>query len=759
MKLILVLLIIVPFSSIAQTKINLSGYVYDGKTGEILIGATIRENSNSAGTTTNDYGFFSLSLEPGKHLIICSFVGYKQFSLNLDLQSNTIKTIRLTENSVQLGEVVVIPEKSEKFLRSNEFHSENLSIKDIRKLPIIFGEADVIKAVQLQAGVKTLGDGSSGMFIRGGSSDQNLIIIDEAPIYNPSHMFGLISVFNADAINNVNLIKSNMPAQYGGRVSAVIDCKLKEGNLYKYNYCISLNPFAASVFANGPIVKEKSAFLLSFRKSVVDLIFSPQINSMLQIVPSFYDMNLKLNTKLGNKNRIYYSLYYGKDRLRSTEGFDNVWSNICSTIRWNLNLSSSFFSNVSVIYSNYSNNLEYSDNLSYNWQTGVKDYNAKLDFTWYLSNNNSLKFGINSIYHQFVPGETKDTLQSIPRIQAYEHGIYLLNDLQLRKWVGLNAGLRISFFQNTGKATWFDYNSNYEPIDIHNNLSGIYNTYVNFEPRLSANFKIDKNRSLKIGYARNAQFMQVLQNSSLSYTSLETWFPANTNIKPITADVFSIGWFQTAFSNFLLSMEIYYKNIENRIDYIDHAQLLDNQYVEAQTRNGKEKAYGLEIVISKEIGLLTGNVSYCYSRVLRTIPDINNNNEYSAPFDIPHDVRIFGNYKLNDSWSLSALWMFTSGRPATIPTGFYYEDWVQIPIYPERNSTRFPNYHRLDIAAMHTTKPKNKKYYWDFGFGFYNLYNRINPIGYKFTSFDNMLIIKEYSLFKIMPNVSVKLTF
>ncbi len=732
-KSILLVLILISHLSFSQT-FTISGYVYDKNTGETLIGATVYETTSMKGTSSNGYGFFSLSLPQGEYSINCSYLGYNTHTFTIRPDADINRNIFLEREGINIDEVVVSAGKSQSPINTNEFNFDKITINDIKKLPVIFGEADLIKAVQLQPGVKTLGDGSSGMFVRGGNSDQNLILIDEAPIYNPSHMFGLISVFNPDAINNITLYKSNMPAQYGGRTSAVLDCKMKEGNMYDYNFSTGISTFSASLFANGPLVKEKSAFLVSARKSIVDLLFKPDQQGMFEIVPGYYDINVKLNTKIGDKDRLYMSFYNGKDRLQSVDGFSNNWGNLIGTLRWNRNLSSKWFSNLSLIYSNYTNDLEFNENSrNYEWHTGVTDLNIKADLSYYISPDNTIKMGVNSIYHKFIPGESDDTLQSIPRTDAIESAVYVLNDIRLNSWLGLNYGIRFSIFQNDG------FNST-------------------FEPRISTNIRTSLASSIKLAYARNAQYMQVLQNSSLSYTSLETWFPANANIQPIVTDVFSAGWFWEINQSYHFSAELYYKDSKNRIDYIDHAELIDNPFIEAEIRSGKEKAYGIDVEIKKTMGNFTGAVSYSWSRALRKIKDINNVNWYSAPYDIPHDIRVHGNYKLNKRWSLSSMWVYTSGRPVTLPVGFYFEGLDAVPIYSERNSSRFPDYHRLDVAANYTNKATNKGY-WDISFGIYNLYARLNPIGYEFDGFGRNMRVSQYSLFTILPNFSVKKFF
>lgn len=756
----IVLSLVICFQVKSQQHFTISGYVKDKNTGEVLIGASIYENSHYKGTITNGYGFYSFSLPAGKYTLYCSYMGYENVSIEVDMTQNVSKDFFLDNTSVSLDAVAVTAESTTKPLAINEFNTEKLTMKNIRQLPSMFGEADVIKAIQLQSGVKTLGDGSSGMFVRGGSSDQNLILIDEAPIYNPSHLFGLISVFNPDALNHVELYKSNMPAQYGGRVSSVIDCKMKEGNLYDYDFSAGISPFSATLTANGPLVKEESSFFISGRKSFIDLFFSPGPN--LALVPAFYDLNMKVNTKVGKNDRLFISFYNGKDLLESVDGFYNKWGNTSGTIRWNRNIGSRLFINTSFIMSDYQNYLEFKDEgRNYKWLTGLNDMSLKLDLSYYIRPGNALKIGAGSIYHKFIPGETSDTLQSIPKVQAYEHAFYILNNIELLDWLGLNYGLRLSVFQNDGKATWFDYNERYLPTKTNTNVKGVYNTYIYPEPRISANVKLNPDYSLKLAYARNVQYMQVLQNNSLSYSSLETWFPANPNIKPIIVDVASAGWFQSLNKNYFFSIELYYKTYQNQIDYIDHARLINNPYIEGEIRNGTAKAYGTEFNIKKGTGRLTGIISYSYSRALRKIQDINGNEEYSSPFDIPHDFRIMSSYKINPKWTFNSSWMYMSGRHVTLPVEFYEYQDNTVPIYSDRNSSRFPNYHRLDISFNYEPERQTDKINWTMNFGIFNLYAKKNPLGYEFDSDYSTGKIKvyQYTLFTILPNFSIKAEF
>lgn len=753
----------------AQQHVTISGYVRDASTGEVLIGAVVTEGTLRHSTTTNGYGFYSLTLPSGSHTILARYMGFESLTHELLAEANTHLPLELRPTAMALAEVTVTAEHRNTPLTQNEFNAERLSVRSIRQLPSIFGEVDVIKAVQHQSGVKTIGDGSSAMFVRGGGSDQNLILIDEAPVYNPSHLFGFVSVFNPDALNHLILYKSNMPAQYGGRVSAVLDCKLKEGNMRGYDFTVGLSPFTAIVTASGPIVRDQASFLVSARKSLVDLILSPM--ESIVMVPAFHDLNVKVNTRVGSRHRLFLSAYQGNDRTESDLGFYNRWGNSTATLRWNATLNPKLFSNVSVIWSDYQNFLEYNERgRDYQWLTGISDLNLKADLSYQPNPTSTIRFGLGSIHHRFIPGETADTLQSLQRVQALEHAVYVLHDAKLSRWLGVNYGIRLSAFQSFGRAKWYEYDANHNPTTWRSSASGIYSTYWEPEPRLSLNLTVSPRHSLKLAYARNAQYMQVLQSNSLSYTSLETWFPANPNIKPVVASTYSLGWFHSLSSSLMLSVESYYKDIENQIDYVDHAKLVGNPFIEGEVRRGVASAYGVELLIKVDHGRFAGSASYCYSRALRRVEGINGGERYSSPFDIPHDVRLNGSYRLSSRWSLSSAWVYMSGRPVTLPIGFYFESTKEpIPIYSHRNASRFPSYHRLDIAANYSSPDSNGKPRWDVSFGFYNTYARKNPLGYEFT-LDSMfwssesistgeVRVYQFYIFTIMPNLSAKYYF
>lgn len=762
MKIIKVLLSLyfVANVALAQTHHVVSGYITDNTTGEVLIGANIYDVQSKMGTQSNGYGYYSLTLPQGTRTLICSFLGYENDTVPVHLYDNCTLFIGLKKKSINLNDITIQSNFFDRTDTNNEYPHAKLTAMSIQKLPNLFGEPDLIKAIQLQSGVKSLGEGSSGIFVRGGSNDQNLILIDEAPIYNPSHMFGLISVFNSDALNHVSFYKSNMPAHYGGRVSSVIDCKLKEGNANDFDFSFGINPLALSVSANGPIVKGKSTFFVAARKSLIDQFFN--VGTIFPIVPGFHDLNLKLKTNIGDKNKLFLSFYNGKDLLNSDNNYQNIWGNTTGTLRWNRSIGSKIFMNTSIILSRYWNEMNFSEtSQNYKWRTGLKDSNLKLNIAYYIRPEKKIELGFGSIYHQFIPGETDDSSKSISRIQAFENSAYFAIDEHINSTWGINYGVYISVFQNTGTGSWFDFDQNFKAIAKYSNEKGIYKTYASIEPRISISYRPHITTLVKASYARNSQNLQVLQNNTLSYSALETWFPANPNIKPIISDAFSIGWFKKHSQVFSFSSEIYYKYLKNQIDYVDHALLVNNPTLLTEIRTGIAHAFGLELSAKKNTGKMTGELSYTFSRSFRKIKGINSDNWYNSPYDIPHDFRIQSNYQLSQRWDLSSIWVLNSGRPITLPIGYYMYNQHVVPIYAKRNSNRFPIYHRLDIAFNYSWKSHKQKCDWRLTLGAYNAYLRSNPIGYKF-DYDvvtNRIVAYKYTLFSISPNIALKVNF
>lgn len=758
-KLLATFLCMISCLSSYSQNVTLSGYVFDNSSKEVLIGALISVENTSRGAVSNHYGYYALSLPPGTYHVTCSYLGYVTKKEVIEVTSDFKLNFELNDAMEKLREVIVNIDASEQSISSNLASTQSIGIDEIRNLPNVFGEFDVVKALQWQNGVKTIGDGSSALFVRGGSSDQNLILIDEAPVYNPSHLFGLVSVFNPDALNNVTFIKSNMPAQYGGRVSAVVDAKMKEGNLKRQETTIGLSPFALSVSTNGPVVKEKSAFFTSLRKSIIDLVAEP--GKALEIVPAFYDFNLKANTEIGEKKRIYFSFYSGHDRISSSNGFSNQWGNITSSVRLTSIVTPKIFSTSSLIFSQYKNEISFKEQgRDYFWKTGLQDFNFKQNFSYYIKPDNELSFGIDIINHFFTPGESPDPSTSISNIQAFESALYLAHDVRLSNdLIGINYGLRISSFANYGAFNGFMYNDHYILESTFSNEKGVYRFILLTEPRLNLNFKVGHN-NLKLAYTRNAQYMQVLQNSSLSYSALETWFPVGNNVLPLIADVYSLGWFSKNFQGLSYSLEAYWKHISNQIDYVDHARLTDNPQIEGELRRGDAVAYGIESNLKYIHSGFSAQLAYSYARVFWQIDQINGGETYRSPFDIPHDLRANITYSLTDKWKLNSAFIYMSGRPATLPVGFYFDEREPVPIYTGRNESRFPPYHRLDAAVIYTFQHPKKRQLWEISLGVFNAYARKNPLGYEFVrriGSSNQLDVYQYYLFTIMPNFSIKL--
>ncbi|MBN1119429.1 MAG: carboxypeptidase-like regulatory domain-containing protein [Bacteroidales bacterium] len=734
-------------------QIVLSGYVSDKTTGEVLIGTTIFDLNSESGITTNQYGYYSISIEKFPTEIEVSFIGYQPQRITIDNSLETELNIKLTPQNHELNEVVVVGKSVDNPIKTNISNFNVLSPKDIEIAPIAFGETDVIKVLQLKAGVTTLGEGSSGMFVQGGNTDQNLILIDDAPVYNPSHLFGLVSVFNPDAIKNVEFYKGAIPAQFGGRLSAVINSQMNDGDKYTHRLSGGIGTLTARMAVNGPIKKDTASYLLAVRRSIRDLFQNPE-NEGVFYVPQFYDINAKVNWNINNNNRLFFSLYNGNDKIKSDNDYLNNWGNTTVTIRWNSILSHKLFMNLSTIYSNYNNNMNFvNKNKNYSWLTGVEDIFAKLNFTWHLSKSNKIKFGTESIYHKYKPGENGIPEQSMFRINALENSAYILNDYYITPWLGLNYGIRYALFQNTGKAEWYTY-SEYIPTGSQTSNMGVYNSYHSIEPRITINLRPNLLQVLKLSYARTTQFSQVLQNSLFSYTSIQTWMPANKNIKPLFANIVSAGYFLQPSHGLSLSIEGYYKKMYNICDYIERAQLINYPYVESQIRTGNGNAYGITFQTKYIKTKIDIDASYTFSRVFYKIEDINHGNEYSALHDIPHDFKLTAIFKPIKRLGISAFFNIHSGFSLTLPVGYANNQYL----YTSRNSGRFPVYHRLDLSFFWYQKEGNTRWKGTWSAGVYNAYNKFNPIGVNFSAGYNETVYV-YTLYRMIPYISYKFNF
>ncbi len=754
MKKTLIILLISLLSTNAFTQQKMiSGYINNKTTEKILIGTTIYNLTSKLGITTNQYGYYSFPLDKLPTEIEVSYIGYQPQRIVINNSTSTELNIKLAQLDLKLDEVVVVGKGVDNPINTNISNIDILTPKEIEIAPIAFGETDVIKVLQLKAGVTTLGEGSSGMFVQGGNTDQNLMLIDDAPVYNPSHLFGLVSVFNPDAIKNVEFYKGAIPAQFGGRLSSVINSQMNDGDKHTHRLSGGIGTLTSRLAIDGPIKKDTASYLFAVRRSIRDLFQNPE-NEGVYYVPQFYDINAKINWNINNKNRLFFSLYNGNDKIKSDNDYLNNWGNTTVTLRWNSILSQKLFMNFSTIYSDYKNNMDFvNENKNYSWLTGVEDIFAKLNLTWYISKSNKINFGTESIYHKYKPGENGIAEQSMFRVNAIENSAYILNDYNLTNWFGLNYGIRYTIFQNTGKAEWYTY-SGYTPTGSKTNKNGVYNTYRSFEPRVTMNLRPTSHQVLKLSYARTSQFSQVLQNSLFSYTSIQTWMPANENIKPLNADIFSASYFFQPNTELSLSAEGYYKKMHSICDYIERAQLINYPYIESQIRTGNGTAYGITFQTKYKRTKIDIDASYTYSRVSYKIDGINNGKEYPALHDIPHDFKMTAIYKPVKRLGISAFFNIHSGFVLTLPMGYANGQYL----YTSRNSGRFPVYHRLDLSVFWYPKENDKRWKGTWSAGVYNAYNKLNPIGVNFAD-GYKETVYVYTLYRMIPFISYNFNF
>ena len=705
---------------------TLHGHIRDMASGEAIIGATVFVPALKAGILTNQYGFYSISIPAGKHEVKISSLGYETKTVTLILNKEQELEAELTAVANNLAEVHIRQNLTPNPLLLN---AQNFTPAQLSHTAYYAGETDAVKALQMQNGIKAISEGSSGLFIRGGNSDQNLILLDEAVIYNPSHLYGLVSVFNPDAINNLQVYKDYMPANYGGRLSSVIENRMAEGNNKEYHLNGGISLMSARIAAEGPIVKEKGSFIVAFRRSLLDVFH----NKFKLFNPSsvYYDLNAKANYKLNSNNSLFYSIYGGKDHLLSENSFSNNWGNITSTLRWNHLFNARLFLNVSAIYSNYSNLLDLNaDTLSSKsqWSTGVKDLTLKADYTYFYNPQNLIKFGLTSTYHRFIPGETNKAISTefnIAKDRSLESAAYYHQQIYIGRFA-LNYGLRLGIFKNAEeRLDVFDENGNRLEQEDHK-------TFINPEPRVNISYLLSPKQRFFLTYNRNYQYLQLIQNSTLAFSSLEPWIPASATIKPQHADHFSAGYKYSP-NSFSLLMNAYLKNMYHQLDLIGHAQIIQNPDIRNQLKAGESNAYGLEVEINKTEGKFTGILAYTYSRVFRTIGGINEGNRFAANYDIPHELKLTATYNFNSKLSVQSFFTYATGRPLTLPTGYYQHDGINVPIFEGRNTSRFPDFSRLDLSAqykMESPLSKKRNLGSTISVGIYNLYNRKNPLYY-----------------------------
>ena len=778
--LFVLLLLFVPVMLMAQPKpvdktkkVTLSGKIQDIKTGEELIGATVFIKELKTGTTSNVYGFYSLTLPPGEYTFQYSFIGYGSREKKINLTTSMVLNIELSLKEEILKEVIVTSEKANQNVTAHEMSTVKMDIRTINKIPSLMGESDIIKAIQMLPGVQAVSEGSSGFSVRGGAPDQNLIMLDEATVYNASHLMGFFSVFNNDAIKDVKLYKGDIPATFGGRLSSVLDVRMKEGNNKHYFITGGIGLIASRLTIESPIIKDRTSFIVSGRRTYADLFIPLSSNKDLKGNKLyFYDLNAKINHQINDKNHIFLSGYFGRDIFKNSFAGMEI-GNETATFRWNHLFSQKVFSNFTVLYSNYRYQLgspEGNAN-SFVWKSNLRDVGVKGDLNFYLDTRNTLRFGISSTYHTFDPGRAYGTGDQsffteyiLPKSHALESAIYLGNEQIIGARLTAKYGLRISMFQSVGSGTSYTYDSSYKAVDSTSYASGdFYKTYVGLEPRLGLIYTLDEVSSIKASYSRTLQYIQLAQNSTAG-TPLDLWFPASPNVEPQVCNQFALGYFRNFLNNQLeTSVEAYYKKLDRVIDFKDHAVLLLNKYLEGELRVGSGQAYGLEFMVKKAEGRLNGWISYTLSHTDRKIKEINGGRTYLAPFDRPHNLNIVLNYDLSKRFSVSANWVYARGAAVTFPTGRALIGGKYIPIYSDRNAYRMPDYHRLDVSV--TLKGKNlpeKRFGWDLNVSVYNAYARHNAWAINFVQDkDNpdITYAEKTYLFGLIPSITFNFHF
>jgi hypothetical protein len=760
-----------PFLLSAQQRFAISGTVRDASTGETLIGATVRLQSatQNSGIATNAYGFYSLTANEGEYSLIVSYSGYQSNTQKITLNKALKINIELAAVS-DLQEVVIsASERKNENVKSPQMGLNKINMADLDNVPILFGEKDVLKTIQLLPGVKAGGEGNTGFFVRGGAADQNLILLDEATVYNSSHLLGFFSTFNADAIKDVSLYKGGMPSQYGGRLSSVLDVKMQDGNDKEYGFEGGLGLIASRIKAEGPIVKNKSSFMISARRTYIDLLLKASGDSALKNnTLNFYDINAKVNYKFDDKNTLFLSGYFGQDNIGIKDLFANDWGNTTATIRWNHVFNNRLFSNTSLIYNKYNYAIELLDeNSSAKVKSLIRDFNFKEDLQYY-SNNHILRFGLHATHHRIAPSDITTSAGSsfnplsIENRYGLELAVYASDEWTIGDKFNLLYGLRLSQFSLLGPGTLNTYDSSGEISSSSTYKSGEFvKNYFNLEPRLSASYTLNEKNSIKASYNRNTQNIHILSNSGSS-SPTDQYVMSSNNIKPEIADQVALGFFKNSESNaYEFSAEVYYKWLQNQIDYRDAAELTANKDVESELLYGEGRAYGLELYGKKTKGKLTGWLSYTLSKTERQFDEINKGKYFNAKQDRTHDLALVAMYALSRRWTVSANYIYSTGNAVTYPAGKYNVGGLTTYYYTDRNANRMPYTSRLDLGA--TLKGKEtKKFRTSWTFSVYNALNRKNPYSIQFRDKENDPTRTEAvqtSLFGIIPSVTYNFKF
>ena len=785
-KLTLVL-ILASFAMFAQEKFTLSGTISEAQSGETMIGVNVLIPSLQTGVVTNQYGFYSITLPKGIHQVTYTNLGFESYSQTIELNAAVTNNVSLSQTTEMLDVVVLETDVEKTNIKTPQMSVTTLKANIIKRIPVVLGEADVLKAITLLPGVTNAGEGASGFNVRGGAADQNLVLLDEATLYNSSHLFGFFSVFNPDAIKDLTLYKGGIPARYGGRIASVLDIYQKDGDKRAFGATGGIGLLASRLLLEGPIVKDKGSFLVGGRSSYAHL-FIPLVDAGNENIAYFYDLNTKLSYDIDGQNKIFLSGYFGRDTFDLGDVFGNTFGNTTLNLRWNHLFSDRLFSNLSLIYSDYYYGLELKF-AEFQFDTGIRNFNLKYDFTSYVSDAVKLQFGFNSIYYKFNPGEVFPTTDNsginyrkLTDKYAFENAGYIDGTIKASEKLNIQAGLRISNFTRLGQASINVY-ENDNPIIYNQNLD-VYQkatpidtiaiardasikSFLNFEPRVSAAYQVSESSSIKASYNRTAQYIHLISNTS-SPTPFDIYAPSGQFIKPQLGDQFAVGYFK-GFENFSLEAEAYYKEVKNRIDYVDDADLIANDAIEQVVLSGHTRAYGLEFLLRKTKGNLQGWLAYTLSKSEQRTPGrtaletgINNGKWYSTAWDRTHDFSLTAQYKLSEKWFLGANFIFQTGRPATLPLGQYEYQGQVVPVYEARNVSRLESFHHLDISATWNLKHKSKKRWSDeIVFSVYNVYNRKNAASVSFrenTDTGNNEAVR-LSIFGVIPAITYNFKF
>ncbi len=764
---LILLLLTFPLLASAQT-IRVYGTITTTN-GETIIGASIVNSSTGTGTTSNEYGFYSIELPSGKQTILVTAVGKKPLEKEITYHSDTRLDLILEDLSRDLETIIVRSDRRQRNLRTPQMSMERINVAEIRNVPVLFGERDVLKTMQLLPGVKSAGEGNSGFYVRGGAADQNLVLLDEAPVYNASHLFGFFSTFNSDAIKNVTLYKGGMPAQYGGRLSSVVDIKMNDGNNQEFGMSGGIGLIASRLNLEGPLQKGRSSFLLSGRRTYADVFLKLLGDRTLRKAQLyFYDLNAKVNFQLNENNRLYLSGYFGRDVLKQDKLTGIDWGNATGTLRWNHIFNTRLFANTSLIHSNYDYRINInSESAGYRITSRIRDWNLKQEFQWHAGSNHTLLMGVNAIHHTIRPGEISVTstsgsiAQGLQNRYSLDNALYASDQWSISDNLQMVLGFCLSAFTILGQGDYYNLDNQGRVTDTIRYQKGeVVKTYWNPEPRLSISYLLSSNSSIKASYTRNVQNLHLISGSTTT-SPTDKWVASTNIIQPGIADQWSIGYYKSLGEQYELSAETYYKSMQNQVDYRNGARIFSNEAIETQLLFGKGRAYGIEWLVKKHTGRLNGWISYTLSKTERKINGINNNQWYNARQDRTHDIAIVGIYQLNSRWTLSANWIYYTGDAVTYPDGKYMIDGEVYFSYSSRNAHRMPHYHRLDLGATKILK-KGRKFSSELNFSLYNAYGRANAWQISFRESEDdpqKTEAVKTSLFTFIPSITYHFKF